>query len=224
MSTIPAFVNAIFTLNKKGEYPLYEGEIEGGYTKVSLVSKVASGYNTRYFKVKQIIAFEGKQAIVQTFDLPSQEFAYRLIEKSITENIYPEGGENERIEVVTTGQQEQSKRVSQPNRINSEESEQNAVYTEYSNNSASTYQPVVSAQSRKLTEGYSAGKEIDLPDYNDAGFEQLASFTGTGSDEFSGEGIKIANMSSFGNGSSSNRNRTKGQAYSSLEEALDTGF
>ena len=55
MSTIPAFINAIFTLNKKGEYPLYEGEIEGGYTKVLIVSKIASGYNTRYFKVNKLL-------------------------------------------------------------------------------------------------------------------------------------------------------------------------
>ena len=227
MSTIPAFVNAIFTLNQKGEYLLYEGEIEGGYTRVSLVSKIASGYNTRYFKVKQIIAFEGKQAIVQNFDLPSQEFAYRLIEKAVTEKLYSQGEDNEKIEVVATGQQEQSKqpaRISKPNIVDPERIGEDTVYAEYNNNSSGTYQPVVSAQSRKLTEGYSAGQKIDLPDYNDSGFEQLANFTGAGSGEFSGEGIKIANMSSFGNGSNSNRNRTKGQTYSSLEDALDSGF
>lgn len=226
MSTIPAFINAIFTLNKKGEYPLYEGAIEGGYTKVLIVSKIASGYSTRYFKVKQIIALEGQQAIIQTFDLPSQEFAYRLIEKSIIENAYTQGEDNEEnIPVVITGQQQskQPARISKPNIVDPERIGEDTVYTEYNNNNAGTYQPVVTAQSRKLAEGHSKRQNMDLPDYNDAGFDQLAAFTGTGSDEFSSGEIKIANMSSFGNGSNSNRNRTKGN-YSSLEEALDSGF
>jgi len=228
MSTIPAFINAIFTLNKKGEYPLYEGNIDGGYTKVLIVSKIASGYNTRYFKVKQIIALEGQQAIIQTFDLPSQEFAYRLIEKSITENAYIQGGnDEENIPIVITGQQQQQSkqpaRISKPNIIDPERIGEDTVYAEYNNNNVNTYQPVVTAQSRKLVEGHSKRQNMDLPDYNDAGFDQLAAFTGTQSDEFSSGEIKIANMSSFGNGSSSNRNRTKGN-YSSLEDALDSGF
>lgn len=218
MSTIPAFVNAIFTLNKKGEYPLYEGEIEGGYTKVSIVSKVASGYSTRYFKVKQIIALEGQQAIIQSFDLPSQEFAYRLIEKSVTEKMYSQGEKNEKIEVVATRQQ-----TNTPIRDNSARVEENQIDPGNISDNSGTYQSVIAAQSRKLAEGSSTRQKFEYPDYNDAEFNSLQSFTGTGSNEFSAEGIKIANMSSFGNGSSSNRNRTKGN-YSSLEDALDSGF
>lgn len=218
MSTIPAFVNAIFTLNKKGEFLLYEGEIEGGYTRVSVISKLASGYNTRYFKVKQIIALEGKQAIVQSFDLPSAEFAYRLIERAVNENVFSQGEDNGKIEVVTTGQQV----VQQSSIVDSERVGENKVYKEYNNNSIDTYQPVVAAQSRKLAEGYSKGKVSAYPDYNDSEFDSLQSFTGTGADEFGGD-IKIANMSSFGNGSSPSGNGAKG-SYSSLEEALDSRF
>jgi len=219
MSTIPAFINAIFSLNKKGEFPLYEGNIEGGYTKVSIISKVASGYSTRYYKVKQIIAFEGQQAIVQSFDLPSQEFAYRLIEKAITENLYLQGEDNEKIEVVATGQQSH-----ESNSVDSTRVGENQSNSTYINNSSAAYQSVVTAQSRKFVEGYPAREQTTYPDYNDSSFESLQSFTGTGSDEFSGSEIKIANMSSFGNGSSSNRNRTKSASYESLEDALDRGF
>lgn len=220
MSTIPAFINAIFSLNKKGEYPLYEGNIEGGYTKVSIISKVASGYNTRYYKVKQIIALEGQQAIVQSFDLPSQEFAYRLIEKSITEKMFSQGeDEDEQIEVVTTGQQSH-----EPSSVDSARVGENKPNSTYNSSNPGTYQSVVAAQSRKLAEGYSTREQTAYPDYNDSSFESLQSFTGTGSDEFGGSEIKIANMSSFGNGTRSNRNGAKSTSYQSLEDALDTGF
>lgn len=218
MSTIPAFVNAVFTLNKKGEFPLYEGEIEGGYTKVSLISRIASGYSTRYYKIKQIIAFEGQQAIVQSFDLPSQEFAYRIIEKAITEEMYSQGEDNGKIKVVATGQQV----IQQPNIVDPERVGENNTYKEYNNNSLDTYQPVVAAQSRKFAEEYPEREVPAYPDYNDQEFNSLQSFTGTGGDEFGGD-IKIANMSSFRNGSSSSGNGAKG-SYPSLEEALDSGF
>lgn len=225
MSTIPAFVNAIFTLNKKGEFLLYEGNIEGGYTKVSITSKIASGYNSRYYKVKQIIAFEGQQAIVQSFDLPSQEFAYRMIEKAVTEKLYSQEGEDDgKIEVVTTGQQVETKqptRVSQPNIIDPERIREDSSYSEHINNSTSTYKPVISSQSGEPGKSYSKGKGF-VPDYNDASFNSLESFTGSsGFNDFSESGIKIANMSSFGNGQNSNRDRTKGNSLSALEDSID---
>ena len=220
MSTIPAFINAIFTLNNKGEYTLYEGEIEGGYTRVSVISKLASGYNTRYFKVKQIIAFEGKQAIVQSFDLPSAEFAYRLIERAVNENAFSQGEDDGKIEVVTTKGESDNKSVRDDSTRVTENTPNKTSFT----GNAGTYQPVIAAQSRKFAEGYSARKGIDYPDYNDDEFNSLQSFTGTGSDGFSGEGIKIANMSSFGNGSISNRNGASSSSYESLEQSLDAGF
>ena len=218
MSTIPAFINAIFTLNSKGEYILYEGEIEGGYTRVSVMSKVASGYNTRYFKVKQIIAFEGRQAIVQSFDLPSAEFAYRLIERSVSEKSLSSENEESKIEVVTT----KGNITNESSSINSTGVTENTFNKTTNIDSPGTYQSVISAQSRKFTERHSAREGFDYPDYNDAEFNSLQSFTGTGSNDFSGD-LKVANMSSFGNGSSSSRNGAKG-SYSSLEEALDSGF
>ena len=219
MSTIPAFVNAIFTLNKKGEFLLYEGQIDGGYTKVSIISKVASGYNTRYFKVKQIIAFEGEQAIVQSFDLPSQEFAYRLIEKAIMDKTFSQGDNNEKIEVVTTGQQSSIHSIPDSGTYKENEIDQSNI-----NNSIDTYQPVIKTHSRKFTEGLSNRSGFKYPDYNDSDFNSLQSLTGTGSDEFSEQGIKIANMSSFGNGSNSSRNGNKTRNFSSIEDALDSGL
>ena len=221
MSVLPAFVNAIFTLNKKGEYLLYEGEIDNGYTKVSIVTNVAQGYNVRYYKVKQIIAFNDSPAIKQSFDLPSQEFAYRLVEKAIMEQVMAgENNESKSIPVVVTGQQ------SRNNYSDSTRAAENQNYSENTNNSAGTYKSVVASQSRKSNEGLQSGIISEEEVFGNTSFNDLSFATGTGSgfdQEFSG-GVKIANMSSFADGSNSNRNGNKASGYESLESALDSGF
>ena len=80
------FVNALFTLKTTNEYLLYQGETpSGGFTKVSVMCNRAEGYNSQYFKIKQIIAEPGKQAIQQSLDLPNLESVHELIKLSLEE-------------------------------------------------------------------------------------------------------------------------------------------
>lgn len=222
MSMIPAFVNAIFTLNKKGEYILYEGPIENGYTRVSVITNtVSGGYNARYYKVRQIIAFEDRQAVKQSFDLPSQEFAYRLVEKSIMEKyMVGEEDESETIPVVVTGQEVKN------NRSNSTGVEESQNISTDFNNSSNTYKSVVSSQSRKSESPVQSRVISEEEVFGGTSFNDLSYATGTSSNfdqEFSG-GVRIANMSSFTNGSNSNRAGNKASGYNALESALDSGF
>ncbi|MBQ3421207.1 MAG: hypothetical protein IJH34_05980 [Romboutsia sp.] len=221
MSLLPAFVNAVFTLNQKGEYPLYEGHIEGGFTKVTLITNVAQGYNVRYYKIKQIIALEGQQAIKQSFDLPSQEFAYKIIERAIIDKINS-GEDNEgkeEISVVVTGQHSKTNPV---NTTGVAESHNIRVNTDNSDNS---YQSVVASQSRKLTESSNSREINEREVFGNTSFDDLAFATRTTSNfeqEFFG-GVKIANLSSFTNESSSNRNGDSA-GYNKLESMLDSNW
>lgn len=222
MSTLPAFVNAIFTLNKKGEYVLYQGEIENGYTRVSITTNtVSGGYNARYYKVKQIIAFNDHPAIKQSFDLPSQEFAYRMIEKAIMEQVMSgENHESESIPVIVTGQQTKNNNSTSAGVAESQNNTGN------SNNSNNSYQSVIAAQSRKLNEASQSRIVSEEEVFGNTSFNDLSFATGTSSSldqEFTG-GVKIANMSSFTNGSNSNRAGNKASGYDALENALDSGF
>lgn len=222
MSTLPAFVNAIFTLNKKGEYVLYEGEIENGYTRVSITTNtVSGGYSARYYKVKQIIAFNDHPAIKQSFDLPNQEFAYRMIERAILEQVAAGGNhESESIPVIVTGQQVRNNTNTAAGVAESQD------YPQDSSNSSNSYKSVVAAQSRKLDENLQSGVISEKRVFGNTSFDDLSYATGTSSSldqEFTG-GVKIANMSSFADGSAPNRTGNKTSGYDSLESMLDSGF
>ena len=219
MSIIPAFVNAIFTLNKKGEYPLSEGPIEGGYTRVSIICRLTQGI--RYYKVKQIIALEGQMAIKQDFEI-SQELAYKLIEKDLMEKSLSMGEEEvedesteEKLEVVITGQSYKS------NPSNPAGAQQNINNISYQDNNPGSYKSVVSTQSRKLEEG-SPQNFAGVPDFNDSSFNSLNNAMSGGFSEGLGGGdIKIANMSSFSNGSNTVRTGSKSSSYANFEDMFN---
>lgn len=215
MSIIPAFVNAIFTLNKKGEYPLYEGPIDGGYTKVTIISRLTQGI--RYYKVKQIIAFEGQMAIKQDFEV-TQDLAYKLIEKDLMEKSLSIGEEDEesKLEVVVTGQSYKS------NPSNSAGIGENQNNNSYSNNNSGSYKSVISSQSRKLEED-SPKVFAGVPDFNDPSFASLDNAMSGGFSGGLGTGdIKIANMSSFNNGQVPTGVRNQASSsYANFEEMFN---
>ena len=216
MSVIPALVNAIFILDSTGEYVLYEGEIENGYTKVSITVNSAQGYNIRYYKVKQIIAIEGQKTIKQSFEIPSQEFAYRMIERSILDKGI---GENDgEIPVVITGKQI---RNNSSDKARVTENSYKPTNSDIGNN---TYKSALSSQSGSITKSLQSGIDPSAEIFGGTSFNEISSVTGTESlsEEFSG--VKIANASSFNYGSNSTRNGNKAKTYSSLESALDSGF
>lgn len=193
------FVNALFTLENKKEFELYSGQTEnGGYTKVVIQANMGEGYSQQYYKIKQIIAEEGKKASIQMIDIPNLETVYKIIAMALKERGTLNGHSSQPISSTIT--------------------EEHNTTSESNNNDS--FIPVVQAQSRPVNKVLSTTREaikpreaqsVELPRqtvtakpvqqqqtyempagiHDDVGFEDL--------DLFTGGGVKFANVPSNNN-------------------------
>lgn len=206
---LPEFVNAIITLNTAGSYELYSGRTEeGGQTTVVIEAKNAEGYNSQYFKIKQVVVQPGQQAYIQKFDVPSLEIVHKLILMSIEEGYHDKSRRSNISLNEGTGE------------VNTENEHDNSYPTI----------PIVTAKSkpvnRIISETPIRATEVSsntthpTNGFNDAfaGSEYPGGID-EGLESFMGGGIKIANMRTA---------NTNGQAASShrnaIEGLLDSAF
>lgn len=199
---LPEFVNAIITLDLTGSYELYSGKTEqGGQTTVTIESKKAEGYNSQYFKIKQVVIEPGQQAYIQKFDVPSLEIAHKLILMSIEE------GYHARTSYTT---------------LNEGAGESNS---KDQHNSIDPTIPIITPKPKSVNKIISETPITTDPGQNYSSDAFAGSEYPGGIDEdlesFMGSGIKIANMRSVApssNGQAANNHR------SSIEGLLGSDF
>lgn len=176
------FVNALFTLKTTNEYLLYQGETPtGGFTKVSVMCNRAEGYNSQYFKIKQIIAEPGKQAIQQSLDLPNLESVHELIKLSLEEKGVTYGT------IIRESVDNVSSTIKEVERANTDSSNDSII-------------PVVHAKSRSVNkiissvpETIAAVQSRETTSVQNESSEYLGDIDGD-LESFMGGGFKIANI------------------------------
>lgn len=204
---LPEFVNAIITLNTTGSYELYSGPTQqGGATTVTIEAKNAEGYNSQYFKIKQVVIEPGQQAYIQKIDVPSLELVHKLILMSIEEGYH---GKNK----SRTSNLQLNEGVGE-----------DPTEDEYGNNDPTI--PIVKAQSRPanriISEEPIRAEEVQS-NAGSTAFEgsEYPGGIDEGLESFMGGGIKIANMRNVNpvaNGQAANKHR------STIESLLNGSF
>ena len=200
---LPEFVNALATLKHTGSYELYSGPTkEGGHVVVTLESKRAEGYNTQYFKIKQVIVQPGQQAYVDKFDVSTIELAHKLILMSIEENKHANRGSNNTINdgIGKTNANNPSSSIPTPVKV---------VQPKYSHNNR-----IISATPIRV--------QPELPDEGSHDISEIMSGSSL-STGFAGTGIKIANFKEFQESPVStgiNNGQTAAEHRASIEDLL----
>ena len=192
---LPEFVNALITLKTTGSYELYSGPTEtGGATTVTIEAKTAEGYNSQYFKIKQVVIEPGKQAYIQKLDVPSLELVHKLIMMSIEEGYHGRiRKSNLQLNEGTGEDQTEDKRSGNDTTIPIVKAQSRPV------NRIISEEPI-RAEEVQSNAGSNAFEGSEYPGGIDEGLES-----------FMGSGIKIANMRNVNpvaNGQAANKHRS----------------